>query len=583
MGWEDESSSALPPPADGVRLIAPSARWRYQAFVAPPLPRQLGAAVWAAMDAAMGRMTTAALRGSLAGSASPPAALSARPATWPHSLPASAPSGPAPLGAAAPGGKCDCATQVATLAGQRVATLLATTSFSLSAADLRAHRLLELRLRYRDGVILWMNGVEVARRNLNAPALWQLADRPRGPEWETIYLPVTAGLLRAGENTLAVELRPSSSSDAPELALELYGRRDARIVRGPMVQGVGETAATLVVETDVTVAATLSWGPGGPGAPLVHDVPLPPAKRHLWALRELPRDRPVSYRITAGASQTPIHTFHTLPPPGAVLRIGVYGDVRGGHDIHRRLTQALIDEAPDAVLVTGDMVLRGSDEGDWQRFFAVTAELLPRIPYYPAIGNHDLGRSADGRRADQIFALPPPPPGRPEGAFWYSVDLADVHLVFLDSNAYERPEQEKWLEQDLAAARARNVRAILAVTHSGPYSRGIHKGSPLARERYVPILTRYKVNVLFSGHDHQYQRGKMNGLDYVVSGGGGASLYPISCGVPGKPRCKVEDGMKKVAKEYHYVMLTLTQSTLEMCTRRPDKTPLEPCVKLKLR
>ncbi len=602
-GMAEAASS--PPPADGTRLIARDASWRYQAFVAPPLQAQLGAAAWAALDAAMGRAGSAAAGGAPGAPGAPDApsalvgpqaGLAVRPASWPNALPATAPVGPGPLGAAR-GGKCDCATPIASLDGQRVAALLATTSFTVTAADLRAHRLLELRLRYRDGLALWINGAEVVRRSLNAPALWQLADRPRGPEWETIYLPVTPGLLRLGANTIAVELRPSSSSDSPALALELYGRRDARIVRGPMVQGVGETTATLVVETDVAVNATLWWGVVdakgdgkrdgvGPAAAaaLTNAVSLPAGRRHVWSLRELPANRAISYRIAAGASQTPIYSFHTLPPPGSVLRLGVYGDVRGGHEIHRRLTQALIDEAPDAVIVTGDMVLRGSDEGDWQRFFAVTAELLPRIPYYPAIGNHDLGRSgSEGRRADQIFALPPAPAGRPEGAFWYSIDLSDVHLVFLDSNAYERPEQERWLEQDLAAARARDVRAILVATHSGPYSRGIHRGSPLARERYVPILTRYKIDVLFSGHDHQYMRGRIKGLDYVVSGGGGASLYPIGCGIPGKPRCKIADGMLKAAKEYHYVMLTLTTSTLEMCARRADRTALEPCVRLKLK
>ncbi len=579
-----DAEELLPAPVDGVRLVAAGARWSYQAFPAPPLSRQLGTAALVALDAAMGRKepsATGAAAGTGEGAKTAAGARSTsavRPSTWPRSLAPDAPSGPAPLGAAPPGKACRCATAIASLDHQRVQALLAVTRFSVTAADLRDHRLLELRLRYRDGLALWLNGAEVMRSSLKNPALWQLADRPRGPEWETLYLPITPGLLRVGENVLSAELRPSASSDSPELTVEVYGRRDARIVRGPMVQGVSETAATLVVETDAAVGAVLQWGTEATN--LSRSVPLPPSRRHVWALRDLPANRPISYRVIAGASTTGVHTFHTLPPPGAVLRIGVYGDVRGGHDVHRRLTQALIDEAPDAVIVTGDMVLRGSDEGDWQRFFAVTADLLPRIPYYPAIGNHDLGRAGpEGRRADQIFAMPPAPPGRPEGAFWYSVDLSDVHLVFLDSNAYERPEQERWLEQDLAAARARGVRAIFAVTHSGPFSRGIHRGSPLARERYLPILVRYKVNALVSGHDHQYQRGRMSGLDYVVSGGGGASLYPIACGVPGKPRCKVEDGMKKAAREYHYVMLTITPSAIEMCARRPDRSPLEPCVR----
>lgn len=560
------SSSPLP---EGDRLVAAGATWSYLAFFAPALPRQLGVAILTTLDKTMGR----------SGGADPSPEASQRPPSWPLALPNRAVSGAAPLGAIRSGERCECATSVVMPDGQRVAALLATSNFSI--AERVEYRLLEVRMRYRDGIAIWINGIEVVRRSLTSLSLSRLADRPHGPEWESLYVPVTPGLLRRGSNVVAVEVRPSASSDGPQLALEMYGRRDARIVRGPMVQAVGESTATLVIETDVAVAATLSWGTD---TALGNVVTLPPARRQIWSLRGLPGNRAISYRISAGASQTPVHTFHTLPAPGSVLRIGVYGDVRGGHEVHRSLTQALIAEAPDAVLVTGDMVLRGSDEGDWQRFFAVTAELLSRIPYYPAIGNHDLGRSGDtGRRADQIFALPPAPIGRPEGTFWYSTDLIDIHLVFLDSNAYERAEQERWLEQDLAAARARKVRAIIAVTHDGPFSRGIHRGNRIARERYLPILVKYQVNLLLAGHDHQYQRGRISGLDYVVSGGGGAALYPITCGVPGRPRCKVEDGMRKVAREHHYLMLTITGPSLEMCARRPDGTALEPCQRLRLR
>lgn len=576
-GTADDDAVALrataavpPPPADGERLLGAGAVWTYQAFVAPPLTRQLGVAAFAALDVVAGRSVRAATQPG-----------PKRPADWPAALPPSAARGPGPLGAASEG-TCACATSVvppsALEGGRRVVALLATAA--VAAPTTPSPTLLELRVRYRDGIAVWLNGVEIMRRALGAPALWQGADRPRGPEWETVYVSVRPGLLRTQGNLLAVEVRPSSSSVAPELAVELYARKQARIVRGPMVQAVSDQTATVMAETDAEISATLWWGQG---SALTNSLPSPPGRRHRWQLGGLPGDRPISYRVAAGATQTPVYTFHTLPPRGSTLRLAVYGDVRGGHEVHRRLTEALLEEAPDAVLVTGDMVLRGSDEGDWQRFFAVTAELLPRVPYYPAIGNHDLGRAGEsGRRADDIFALPPAPAGRPEGAFWYSVDLADVHLVFLDSNAYERIEQERWLEGDLAAARARKVRAIVALTHDGPFSRGTHRGSPIARARYLPILARHRVSLLLSGHDHQYQRGRAGGVDYVVTGGGGAPLYPVTCGVPGKPRCAVDDGMRKVAKEYHYVMLTLTGSTLEVCARRMDRTPLEPCQRLRL-
>jgi hypothetical protein len=160
--------------------------------------------------------------------------------------------------------------------------------------------------------------------------------------------------------------------------------------------------------------------------------------------------------------------------------------------------------------------------------------------------------------------------------YWYSLDLADIHFVFLDSNAYERTEQELWLEADLAAARARGVRAILALTHDGPYSRGLHRGNDVARERYVPILAKHHVDLLVAGHDHLYQRGEAGGIRYVVSGGGGAPLYQPTCGVARKPKC-AEDGMKKLLVEFHYIVVSLGKDTLEMCARGSNGKLLERC------
>jgi acid phosphatase type 7 len=282
--------------------------------------------------------------------------------------------------------------------------------------------------------------------------------------------------------------------------------------------------------------------------------------------------------VRAGRGQTPVYMFTTAPAPGDVVRIGVYGDVRGGHDVHRRLVEGMRGEALDLVVVTGDMVLRGSDEGDWQRFFAVTRDLLAQVRYLPAIGNHDVGWSGSD---DDVFALPAGPADRPDGTHWYSLQVADVFLVFLDSNAYERVEQERWLAAELAGARARKVRAIIVLTHDGPFSRGTHRGNLVARERYVPILARHHVDLLLAGHDHLYQRGEHLGVRYIVSGGGGAGLYRIACGVAGKPPC-ADDGMQKIAVEHHYIVLTLDREVMEMCPRRPDGRLLEKCVRYRL-
>ncbi len=494
-------------------------------------------------------------------------------------------TGAAPFGAPRVGReRCDCATVVGDPDTERVAALYATRTFTVGA-EIDDLAVLELRARYRDGIVVHVNGREVVRRAIDpdAPSVG-FARRAHGPEWETFYIPVTPGLLVRGVNRLAVEVRPSALSLAPALDLTLSASRGGRLVRGPMVQRVGTDSATIAFDTDVPVRGRVEYGatPQLGRAAVTAEGGL--AVHHEVALSGLAPGQPVHYRVVAGGDATPVRSFHLAPAPGEVLRFAVYGDVRGGHRTHADIVAAMVRDAPDMVLVTGDMVLRGSDEADWQRFFDVTGELLARIPYYPVAGNHDLGRTGDERRRmNEVFALWPAPEDRPEWGHWYSFRVGDTHFVMLDSNSYEHEEQLAWVERDLAAARASGARAIFALTHDGPWSRGIHRGNRYAAANYAPVLNKYDVTLVLSGHDHLYQRGEVDGLPYVVSGGGGAPLYSVRCGIPGKPRCSVDDGMEKVSKTHHYIIITVYPRYVEMCPKLADGTALEACVKYRLR
>jgi len=532
-----------------ITLLDGTAPWRWDVVTAPRLAPQIGAVAASGLDAVAGRGKVVELLGE-------PLPV---PAAWPYDVRGDARAIPAPAD------------------DQRIAAAFGVTRFDLAPAQ-QGLEVLELKLKYEDGVAVWLNGVEIVRQGLPPGPSTTLATRQHGPEWETFFVPVAPGLLRA-TNTLAIEVHPSGRRDGAKLSAILAGRRDRGIVRGPVVAALDTTTATIAVETDLGVEATIEWGPTADALGARRTTPA--GKRHRFELANLPPNADVFYRVSAGASRSQVFSFHTLPGPGAVVRIGVYGDVRGGHATHRKLVGQMLREGLDLVAVTGDMVLYGADEADWQRFFAVTRELLATVPYYPAVGNHDLGWGGAADNADAIFALPQGPAGRPPGTYWYSRDVSDVHLVFLDSNAYDRTDQEAWLESDLSAARAAKVRAIIVFTHDGPYARGYHGGSAIARDRYVPILLKHRVDLVLSGHDHIYQRGDARGLRYVVSGGGGASLYGIRCGVSGRPKCVVDDGMQMVTREHHYVVLTIGRE-LEMCPRKPDGTLLERCTKLRL-
>jgi hypothetical protein len=487
--------------------------------------------------------------------------------------------GSAPFGADDEEQSRDFTTSLGDTSEQRIAALYATREFAVPAGPRPA--LLVLRVRYNDGLVVYLNGREVARRNLAPQARpVDLAERPHGPEWETFHIPVQPDLLRDGRNLLAVEVHPSSRRLAPILDLGLGARHKPRLVRGPLVQRVTASSAVILFDTDLPVRAAVEYGAtetlgqralSAGGALAVH---------HTVELRGLPPHAAVHYRLRVAEQPGPVARFHTAPAGDEVVRFAVYGDSRGGHDAHAALLGAMLGEAPDFALATGDLVMRGSDEADWQRFFAVASEFLARIPLYPVAGNHDLGRSGDEqRRLNEIFALWPPPAGNPEWAHWYSFAVAGLHFVMLDSNAYDEPAQLAWLRADLQAARQRGARAIFALAHDGPYSRGVHGGNLHAAEHYVPVLVEHGVTLMFSGHDHIYQRGEVGGLRYFVSGGGGAPLYAVRCGIPGRPRCssRPDDGMQFAASVHHYLAVTVYPTHLQVCPKGLQGEAIESC------
>jgi hypothetical protein len=351
-------------PIAGAVLVARDATWQVQWATAPALTVAFGPSALAALDRVRGGPAAPPLWGP--SDAGPPVG-------WPFAVDGDVGGRLAIDGGVLPRPAPD----------GRIAAAWAVTRFTLDAgaADTRALRVLELRVRYRDGLAAWLNGVPIARRELTAaaPAL-AIATRPHGPEWESFFVPVAPGLLHAGTNVLAIEARPAAHGAAPALEVELAGRPQARVVRGPMVQRVGADRATIVLETDLPTVATVAWGQ----AALDHALPATAAaRRHELALTGLPADALVRYQVTVDGAPIAAAAFATTPAAGEVVRIGVYGDVRGGHRVHAQLVERLVAEAPDLVVASGDLVLRGTDDADWQQFFAVTAPLLATVPVLP--------------------------------------------------------------------------------------------------------------------------------------------------------------------------------------------------------
>ena len=96
----------------------------------------------------------------------------------------------------------------------------------------------------------------------------------------------------------------------------------------------------------------------------------------------------------------------------------------------------------------------------------------------------------------------------------------------------------------------------IAYFHRPPYSSGSEHGSDLTvRAAFGPIFERYGVQLVLSGHDHDYERTlPQDGVTYVVSGGGGAFLYSVA----------KSSFTAYAAARHHYVHVDVDSCTLEL-------------------
>jgi 3',5'-cyclic AMP phosphodiesterase CpdA len=222
----------------------------------------------------------------------------------------------------------------------------------------------------------------------------------------------------------------------------------------------------------------------------------------------------------AGGALGPIG-FRTAPLRGedAPVRVLVFGDSGTGSDDQWALREQMDTVPIDLVLHTGDLAyLSGSMQQFEDYVFDVYEGLLSSVPFYPSIGNHD-NRTANAGPYREAFVLPENG-GEQQIERRYSFDWGPAHFVALDTERHGR-DQAEWLERDLAAS---ELPWKIVFAHESPFSSGVYGPSGSWAEHYVPVLRRQGVQLVFTGHDHHYERtAPMDGVTYVVTGGGGAS------------------------------------------------------------
>ena len=391
-------------------------------------------------------------------------------------------------------------------------------------------------------------------------------------------LDVHLGWGGAPESTMAVSWR----TDAATMVSEVLFGTDAQAVGAADGPGGGVKLATghhLLLEGSLL---------GGSDDERIHEV-------HLCGLASATA---YAYRVGGPGAWSEVRRFTTAPAAGtgARFKLAVLGDSRDGPDTWARLEQAVARQGVSFQLYGGDAVLSGADLRQWTEFFQASVadfrveQLLGTTPTLMVNGNHE------GLAAPFVaqFVVPEEvtPGEQAAGKEWYSFDYGNAHVVGLNdwprATALGRPERD-WLAADLARVDRSKAPWLFVFHHTPLYSCGKHGSNLELRAAWQPLFDQYRVDLVFAGHDHIYERSKpIRGLDgkegklaaagpngapigesgtiYVVTAGAGAPLYPVH------DNCAHTERIESV---HHYVLVEVDGRTLRYSALRLDGSVLD--------
>lgn len=448
---------------------------------------------------------------------------------------------------------------------------------TFEVVDPGAVHTLTLRCDWQGGFVAYLNGVEIARRNLSGvPGTRVPLDAPASVRYagaaEEIPVPTPRLWLRPGRNVLAIQAHPYQVGF---LDIVLVPELLANFSRGPYLQSVLQDRATVLWRTPAPIAGQVEFGIGDSLDEVVVGPVSAIQELTLTGLRPGTR---YSYRVRSGtgpeAPVSPVLSFRTLPATGD-LKFILFGDSGAGSWAQFKVARQLALTPADLMVHLGDVVYPRFSVGLTDtRCLSVYREKLRTTPFYFTWGNHDLYGGPDAFLAafrqptNSVSAADHRVEGtRPES--FYSFDAGDAHFAVLYwpySGQYYMREggaQLRWLEADLAAS-AKPWKFL--VLHHPVNTSGVHRFDDYnfnqipdrqeVADRLMPLAARHGVQLIVSGHDHNFERfHPIRGTHTVVSGGGGISLYPA---------VEMDPNSAVFESRWHFTVVEMRGDTLRM-------------------
>lgn len=354
----------------------------------------------------------------------------------------------------------------------------------------------------------------------------------------------------------------------------------ARITRGPYMENMSKETANLRFRTDVSTVAWITYGayPDCERFSTISRITV----EHNVTLNGLLADTTHCYRIylpvegSTHAYKAEEAAFRTFKDEkGLDFSFMVFGPSGNDEEDAKVAGLMLSTEGASFVIHTGNLAQSGTDEEAEKAYFSRYGEMLKKIPFFVALGNYEYGPDYDKKESWKFIRENYFPyhswPRNGSGPYYYYFDAGNARFAFLDANvlfgALSAPpmakdsQQYKWLESVLKTANEKTWKFV--AVHQPVYSSGESGGTLGLKETLEPLFEKYGVDMVFQGHDRNYERTKPlktdmpdeNGVIYITLGGGG--------GKRNDPEAQ-NDWSEFFSEKAHYAYLTVQDKKLEM-------------------
>ncbi|WJX21519.1 hypothetical protein P8452_10946 [Trifolium repens] len=243
------------------------------------------------------------------------------------------------------------------------------------------------------------------------------------------------------------------------------------------------------------------------------------------------------YYYEVGLGNTTRQFWFITPPeigPDVAYTFGLIGDLGQSYDSNKTLSHyELNPRKGQTVLFVGDLSYADNfpnhDNVRWDTWGRFVERSTAYQPWIWTVGNHEIdfapeiGETKPFKPYSHRYYTPYKA-SQSTSPFWYSIKRASAHIVVLSSySAYGKyTPQYKWLEQELPKVNRTETPWLIVLMHSPWYNSNNHhymEGETM-RVMYEPWFVMYKVDVVYAGHVHAYERTeRVSNIAYNVVNG----------------------------------------------------------------